>query len=767
MIIPVKFPGEITYAIPESLTAGSPVETGSWVSVMFGPKKYLGVISQTGIEADLPEKRIRDIIAIEQLPKAGRYEIELWRSVSEYYMCTVGEVFKCAYPPRKVAREGKRLSDKETAERRKARLAAEIEAKLAREFSRIEKKITLAANRKAPSSGKTGTIEGNKDCTENALRAELYGKSRILGKFVNAPLPLIDIKKYSPEDIGRLSLTLAETMTGKRVTAERFKQAESSGQAPQDRLPRLSEAQQKAMQAILANFAEGKRVLLKGVAGSGKTEIYVSLAAGFMAKGKSVLMLVPEISLSRQLEQRIKSFFPDKVIVYHSKESIARKDEAAARLRSGESLFVLGTRSALFLPYPDLGCIIVDEENDTSYKQTEPAPRYNGRDTAALLSAITGAPLLLGSATPSYESIYNVLTGKFSEVCLDERYHKGGTTRTIVIDTLAERKKRGMKGQISIKLAGMMQDTLNSGRQIMVFRSRKSYSPVLQCAECGEMPKCPECNAYLSYHKADGCLECHYCGSRFEYNGTCPKCGGRLEGRGAGTEKIEEDIGKMFPRANVARLDSDVTRNPNAEKQILKGFSCGQTDILIGTQIIAKGFDFDNVGLVAIINADSLIGVQNFRADENALQLLSQLKGRCARRGSDGLFVIQTEQPEHPVYKRFLMQEPPENGMRERQTFDYPPFTRMVEIVLRSNDEKSLDDKAGELHKALDEGIAAHVGIPVSPQVDKIAGKHIRVIRIRLRRDKSLSTAKRKIENIASKILGEGKTEYYFNPDPM
>lgn len=775
VIIPVKFRGTVTYALPEGVVAGP----GEWVSVRFGAKTYTGVIAETVDEADIPDSRIREISSVERLPPVSLREIRLWKQVAEYYMCTIGEVFKCAYPERKVAREGKRLSDKEAAERRILKLARETEEKLDREFSRIEEKI-------AKELAKPGTAK--KGLTEDSLRDGFYRTSRILKKYIeNGTFPLTpDTAGKRPDKacIQALGLKIAEKIISARKPwdepaeamsgEENSRNGKTRTEGPltekgrQWKSPVLSEAQEKAKAEILKNFSKGKRVLLKGVAGSGKTEIYASIAADILKNGKSVLMLVPEISLSRQLEERMRSFFGDRTVVYHSKETTAKRDGISARLRNGENLFVLGTRSALFLPCPDIGYIIVDEENDSSYKQTEPAPRYNGRDAAMFLSSITGAPLLLGSATPSYESIYNVLAGKLAEVSIDEKYHKGGKISTVLIDTIAERRKRGMDGPISKKLIGMMQDTLNRNGQIMLFRARRAYSPVLQCRECGEMPKCPHCNAYLSYHKEEGYLECHYCGSRFGYTGICPKCGGTLEGRGAGTEKIEEEINRLFPSAKTARLDSDTARNPAQEKMILKDFSEGKTDILVGTQIIAKGFDFGNVSLVAILNADSLIGLQDFRADENALQLLMQLKGRCARRENDGTFVIQTEQPGHPVYSRLLLHTRPEEGMKERETFDYPPFTRMVEIVMRSRDKARLKESAGKLYEALSQDIPGHIGIPVEPQINMISGKHILIIRIRLKRDRKLSESKRKIWDTADRLLkNESGTEYYFNVDPL
>lgn len=761
VIIPVKFRGTVTYALPEGIVAGP----GDWVSVRFGAKTYTGVIAETGDEADIPDSRIREINSVERLPPVSLREIELWKQLAEYYMCTVGEVFKCAYPERKVAREGKRLSDKEAAERRILKLARETAEKLDREFSRIEERI--AKELAKPAAAKKGL-------TENSLRDGFYRTSRILKKHIENGTflltPEMAAKRPDKACIQALGLKIAERASGKENCGNGGTCTEGplTEKGRQWKSPVLSETQEKAKAEILENFSKGKRVLLKGVAGSGKTEIYASIAADILKNGKSVLMLVPEISLSRQLEERMRSFFGDRTVVYHSKETPVKRDGISARLRNGENLFVLGTRSALFLPCPNIGCIIVDEENDSSYKQTEPAPRYNGRDTAMFLSSITGAPLLLGSATPSYESIYNVLAGKLAEVSIDEKYHKGGKISTVLIDTIAERRKRGMDGPISKKLIGMMQDTLNRNGQIMLFRARRAYSPVLQCRECGEMPKCPHCNAYLSYHKEEGYLECHYCGSRFGYTGICPKCGGTLEGRGAGTEKIEEEINRLFPSAKTARLDSDTARNPAQEKMILKDFSEGKTDILVGTQIIAKGFDFGNVSLVAILNADSLIGLQDFRADENALQLLMQLKGRCARRENDGTFVIQTEQPGHPVYSRLLLHTRPEEGMKERETFDYPPFTRMVEIVMRSRDKARLKESAGKLYEALSQDIQGHVGIPVEPQINMISGKHILIIRIRLKRDRKLSESKRKIWDTADRLLkNESGTEYYFNVDPL
>ena len=479
----------------------------------------------------------------------------------------------------------------------------------------------------------------------------------------------------------------------------------------------LTPAQKEAGDQIEAAFSENKPVLLNGVTGSGKTEIYISLASKTLAAGKDVLYLVPEIALTRQLEHRLGDAFGDRLAVYHSGQTPARRSATVRKVLEGNYI-VLGTRSSLFLPHRNLGLIIVDEEHDSSYKQDAPAPRYNGRDAAFILAGTMEKKcnILLGSATPSLESVYNCLCGKYARVFLNERFHKGGGTEVLVVDTRAERRKGGMKGDLSLKLIERLQSVLDSSGQALIVRARRSYSPVLQCESCGDIPKCPVCGGILSYHKDRSSLCCHRCGFSKKANVSesgeiaCPLCGGILKGIGAGTQKIEEEIRGIFPGARVARLDGDTAQSTRFSTEVLKQFSRGEIDFIVGTQIITKGFDFSNVRLVAAIHADSLLGNEDFRSDEKALQVLSQLRGRCARRDSRGIFVIQTAQPEHPVFRMLASgqsdtpsaQETFFSGLlQERQEFGYPPFVRLVDITLSDRNPARASEMAEKLKERI------------------------------------------------------------------
>lgn len=725
VVVPVKFPGAVLYGDP-----GLALETGDWVDVRFGARTLKGVVSQTGCRADLDPGKIRDVLGKDGHCRALEQEIRLWEMMAEYYMCSVGEVFRSAYPAGKVEREERAAQRLQEKEQRLLGKREELKQKLEREFARI-----------AARSARTGeTVE------------ELCLRSRVLAR-----------------------TGCMEILEGERLESLCRELMPETGNAPIEcaqeggfHVPELSPAQKECMEEAEKAAAGGKPVLLEGVTGSGKTEIYAEMAARRLAAGKQVLVMVPEIALSRQLEDRFRGYFPGNVIIYHSKETLAVRDRVAQRLRSGEACLVLGTRSALLLPWKNPGLIVVDEEHDSSYKQEEPAPRYNARDTAIMLASITGSPVVLGSATPSYESLFNALSGRFAHVKLERTFYEGGHVRTVVIDTLQQRKMRAMHGSISFRLKQLMQQALDARGQIMLFRSRRSYAPVLQCSGCGKMPKCPHCNVYLSYHKESGMLECHYCGSRYRYTGQCPECSAPLVWRGAGTERIEEEVRKLFPDVPVARLDSDTARKAGYEREVLRSFAAGQTRILVGTQLITKGLDFSNVSLVAVIGADSLIGAESFRADEAALQMLIQFRGRCARRSGEGVFAIQTEQPMHPVYQRLEHLRDPMEGLAERKQFNYPPFTRMVEIIIRSTSPAKMNALAEEIYEALSRNIRAWVSAPVSPAIDKIAGRYIKIVRVRLARDRQLKAAKKAMEEAAGDIAARySGCEVIFNPDPI
>ena len=708
VILPLRLEWEPCYALPENPEAAETVRTGDRVKVQFAGKTYSGAVSAVGIEPQTDPSKIKEILTVETgLERIREEEITLWRRVAEYYMCSVGEVYKAAYPQRKINLEEARAVALQKAQERHERMLNAMREKIARLKGKLEDK------EKALENAKPGTKK----------REQIEGMAERLAKEVS---------------IAETALAHAETAAQAGILDADTKQNEPD--------VTLTSAQEKAYNQTTESLKANKPVMLHGVTGSGKTEIYIRLAADALRNGKNVLYLVPEIALSKQLTDRVGEHFGERLLTYHSGESEARRRSIAERIRTEDKggYIVLGTRSSIFLPHNNLGLIIVDEEHDSSYKQDSPAPRYNGRDTALMLSVIHNCGIVLGSATPSLEEMYNCECGRHTLVTLCERYHGDSETEIEIIDTKAERKKRGMEGSFSRKLIEHIRKTLSDGGQVMILRSRRAWASAMQCEECGEIQKCPHCNVSLSLHKTgeSGFLSCHYCGHKEAYRTTCTKCNGGIKPLGAGTQKIEEEAAALFPDARIARLDSDTAQNRNYETKVIKEFAEGGIDILIGTQILTKGFDFSNLHLTAVIAADTMLGIQDFRADEKAMQLLEQFKGRCGRRGSKGLFVIQTSQPEHPIYQRIAERETKmfsDNLLAERKMFGFPPYSRIVEITIRDKNQKRADLMASRLAATLRQ---VSVTGPYSPVVDKVQEEHIRCVRVSMRKDRTLAANK-------------------------
>ena len=741
VILPLRLEWEPCYSVPEE----TDITIGDRVRVVFANRVYIGVVSGTDITPETAPERIRAIESVENdIERVLPQEIEFWRKVAEYYLATVGEVYKAAYPYGKIDLEEARAASRRKAEERLAKTVARMEARIEKLQARVARKCELA--------GKARKEEKKASYLKEAddLIAEI---EEIRRKIDSKPVP--DSATHS-NGIG-LQAGPDAGMTDVKI--------------------RFSPAQETALKLIHDGFDEGKPVMLHGVTGSGKTEVYMSLAQEAISNGRNVLYLVPEIALSRQLEDRLEEMFGERLLTFHSGETAASRICTAEKVRSTNGYIVLGTRSSLFLPHHDLGLIIVDEEHDTSYKQDSPAPRYNGRDTALMLSQIhRNCRIILGSATPSLEERYNCMSGRHALVTLSERYHGSEDSEIEIIDTRAERRKNGMVGNFSRKLIGHIESTMAEGGQVLILRSRRAWSPVLQCEQCGEIPKCPHCNVSLSLHKS-GILKCHYCGFQGTYTGTCRKCGGPLKPLGAGTQKIEEETASLFPNAVIARLDSDTAQKRGLEKKIIKDFCNGEIDILIGTQMISKGFDFGNLSLVAVIAADSLIGMQDFRADERAHQLLEQLRGRCGRRTRRGLFVIQTSRPDHPVYQNIASSrhEFGTNLLMERKDFNFPPYTRIVEITVRDRFEDRAERMSSRLASQIRAARPSADGLlndtvtgPYAPAVDRIADMHIRTIRVSLKKNRQLSAEKAALKDIVSHFEKSEKYDGHIiiNVDP-
>lgn len=714
VILPLKLDWEPCYSYTPADGAAVP-EVGSRVNVRFAGRRYIGVVSGKDIVPDIEASRIQRIIGVEDgIAPITEAELKLWRFVSDYYMCTVGEVCKAAYPSLKndgelVLSRG-RLRNEERIRRKNEALAAKRE--------RLE-----------------AMVERRKALYDKAVRPET--KEKYLAALTRAE-----------EDLKSLPLRIdsAASVSGPEG-------------AMIGRLPSLSAAQRNCLEEIGKFFSSGTPALLHGATGSGKTEIYITLAADPLAAGKSVLYLIPEIAVSRQLGNRLAEVFGERLVQFHSRMTSSARSHAVEKVRRGNCI-VLGTRSAVFLPFIDLGLVIVDEEHDNSYKQETPAPRYNGRDTAMMLARIHGASLVMGTATPSLESLYNCRTGRLGKVLLQERYFGEDRTEVEIVNTSEERRKRGMRGSFSYRLIDRMKEALGSGGQILLLRSRKSYSPAVQCSKCGRIPRCPHCDVSLSWHKDEGRLRCRYCGWSEPFNAVCNACGGHFEPLGVGTQRVEEEVAELFPQARVARLDGDL--GPGGD-EVVRDFSQGRIDILVGTQIVAKGFDFARLSLVAVLQADSLLGFQDFRADEKAWQLLEQFRGRGGRRGQKGLFLIQTATPDHPVYK-YISSDHQDDSLSdailsERYAFGYPPFSRIVAVSVRDRDEGSAAALASGLAAAIrnafgirglarsKEDQVAVIG-PYAPGVDRVSDLYIRQIRVSIMKNPALKSNKSRLADI-------------------
>ena len=761
-LFPVTSTGSVTERDKEQ------VRIGDRVRVNFAGKEYVGVVSMADAGKQAEEMGIVDKVKpilgmAEGLEPVTKEEIELWRQIAEYYLCTVGEVYKAAYPAQKVEKEVVQARQEALKEEREEKNRTKIADKIKRLEERAEKKAELAA--KARKSESRERYLAEKEMLEGEIGLLVRELTSMVGELCRTTGSVTgygDSVTYH-QDEEPIGGSIIETYEGTEKEI------------------RLSAAQEEAYSKIKEIFAKGKPALLHGVTGSGKTEIYLKLAQETLAMGKNVLYLVPEIALSRQLEDRISETFPE-LLVFHSGETMSRKREVATVLRhagepaEGKGYVVLGTRSAIFLPHKNLGLVIVDEEHDTSYKQDSPAPRYNGRETAIMMAKIFGANVILGSATPSLESLYNCSVGRYGLVTLNKRFYDAADSDIEIIDTIAERRKNGMIGNFSRKLIEHIGKCLGEHRQVLILRERRAYSPIVQCQECGDIPKCRCCNVSLSLHRrADGSerLVCHYCGRVYEYTGKCHKCGGELKPLGSGTQKIEEEASKLFPNARIARLDSDTAQSRKYETDTIRKFSNGEIDILIGTRMVAKGFDFSGLSLVAVLQADSILGQEDYRADERGLQLLEQFRGRCGRRGEKGLFVIQTSQPEHPVYQS-IDGKLDENGtmarfLGERKLFGYPPYSRVIGVVIKDYNQARVDLLSRDLGEYLRGALAVKVSFapgvqngpnvigPYSPAIDKISNQNIRQIRVLLPKDRSLARNKETLAAAVERFEKEKK----------
>ncbi len=738
VILPVPLPTVFSYRIPE----GMELQPGMRVQVPLGRKTvYKGIVMRILTE-EPAVKGIRDIEALlDPNPLVGEQQMEFWKWLADYYMCTLGEVYRTAMP--RGLKES--YSPKYETLVRLAELYQDEDAlnEVMDTLARAPKQLIILQRLVEL------IIEGG------GLDSGIRKKSLAAGM------------EFSPSAyLGLLRKKILSEYSERTVRM--------SGDGGKILPPKLlTKPQQNALDKVKELFKEKPVVLLKGVTSSGKTEIYIRLIIDMLEKNKQVLYLLPEIALTTQIIERLKVVFGDNVGIYHSKYSDAERVETFLRSREnplgGEYGIVLGARSAIFLPFRDLGLIILDEEHEQTYKQWDPAPRYHARDAAIVLAEKFSANVLLGSATPSFESYHNARAGKFGLVELKERF--GGMNQPeISLSNLREAyRKKKMVSHFTPELYELMQKTLGEDRQVILFQNRRGFSPYIECFDCSWIPNCINCDVSLVYHKLENSLVCHYCGHSEHVPSACPECNeSHMVTRGFGTEKLEEEVELLFPDWKISRMDMDTTRSRRKYEKIIRDFESGNTQVLIGTQIVTKGLDFDNVGLVGVLNADNLLNFPDFRSYERSFQLISQVAGRSGRKDQQGRVIVQTSQPEHPVMQQIVKGDYHAaylNQMEDRQGFNYPPYYRLLRITLKHKDKSLLDkaasDLAAKLRKELKSSGSALTTIklpeilgPQSPLVGRVQQMHLMTILIKLPRTPEMGNYKdligREIEKIRS-----------------
>ena len=820
VVLPLPLSSVFTYALPPGLQ--SVVCVGSRVVVPFGAKKiYTAIVCE--VHDRCPEGyEVKPILELlDRRPLLLPEQLDFWRWISDYYLCALGDVYKAALPSGMKLESESRVvlnEDYEGAVGLSAREQAVVGALSGRPGQ------TLAQLQKACGDFKVLRVVKSLLDKEVLLMKEEVKRSYKPRTEVHVRLAeayfdearlhaaLDDLRRAVKQQVLLLKyLEMADVaaalrLKNPRLLAEvgRKRLVEAAGVAPAvcaalvekgiletyayetGRLPRtevadtiglppLSEAQSRALSQIEAGFARHPVCLLHGVTSSGKTEIYIHLIQEALAQGRQVLYLVPEIALTTQLTERLFRVFGTRMGVYHSKFPDAERVEIWQKQMSDVPYeLVLGVRSSVFLPFRRLGLVIVDEEHEPSYKQQDPAPRYHARNAAIVLARSYGARTLLGSATPSLETYYNARTGKYGMAELTERFGQVQLPEVEVVDIKELRRKRRMTGLFSPRLLAEMRAALERREQIILFQNRRGYAPVIECHTCGWVPKCQNCDVSLTYHKGLNKLTCHYCGYTCGVSPRCPACGeAELVQRGFGTEKVEDAVRGLFPDAAVARMDLDTTRARSAYEHILNDFETGKTDILIGTQMVTKGLDFDRVSVVGILDADAMLNVPDFRSFERAFQLMAQVAGRAGRRSRRGLVVLQTKNPDLPVVRQVVANDYAglyAGEMEERQTFGFPPFCRLVYVYMKHRQADVLDRLAAETGRRLRAVLGGRVLGPDVPPVSRIQLLYIRKIVVKIEPRVSLSAVRRELLRVRQSVVSQPdfrSAQVYFDVDPV
>ena len=753
VILPVPLHATFTYAVPETLS----VVEGMRVLVPFGRgKKYVGVVDRVHDQQpqDYAVKAIETVM--DEQPIVTTSQLAQWHWISDYYLSPIGDVYKAALPGGLKAEDGYkpktetyiRLTDQYqnvTA----LHVALNVLSRAKNQLNAFTEYLALSGWDQMEDETAEANPQPTEKQPEEVTREELMNVTGCSSATLKQLEQRQMLETYEVE-VGRLN---------------------HGGPYRPELMKPLSVAQEEAYSQILLSMMKKQVTLLHGVTSSGKTEIYIHLIQRALERKEQVLFLMPEIALTVQMMQRLQRIFGNRLGIYHSRYSDAERVEIWQKQLSDNPYdVILGARSAVFLPFKRLGLVIVDEEHETSYKQQDPAPRYHARSAAIML----GAKVLLGTATPSLESYHNAMTGKYGLVELKERYQGIELPEIQIVDTADLQHRKMMHGPFSPLLLTRMRETLARGEQVILFQNRRGFAPVVECRQCGWVPTCQHCDVSLTYHRQLNQLTCHYCGYTYRIPTECPCCGStELRSRGYGTEKIEEQIHEIFPDARIARMDLDTTRTRNAYERIISDFSAGRTNILIGTQMISKGLDFDKVSVVGIINADSMLNYPDFRAYEHAFMMMAQVSGRAGRKAKRGLVILQTKQKEVSVIDQVVRNDYTslyKELIAERQAFRYPPYYRLIYVFLRHRQEGTVDTAAIEMGSRLRQWFSGRVLGPDKPSVAKVKSQNIRKLVLKLENGIDIKKVREYLLLAQSQMLADKRyssLQIYYDVDPL
>ena len=797
-ILPLPIPRLFTYRVPKEMETF--IAIGSRIVVPFGKSKILTAVIQHIHNTPPKEYEAKYIIdLLEETPSVNGQQLKFFQWLADYYMCTLGEVIQAALPSglkintTSLVQRNPYFNDDEVVLSIEEQLLMQqlstdtpVESEKLGEIvghKKLSKVLKALIDKEAimlidhvkekftPKIKKY--VRLNQSLVENEDEMEMVFKSlekkpkqlEVLMAYLRSVPALEDAEANvagliyndlinqgcSTSSIKTLSNNNIIEVFNKEVSRFEVKAATAEPKT-------LSSTQQNAKQEILESYKSKNNVLLHGITGSGKTEIYNELIKDTIEAGHQVLYLLPEIALTSQIVSRLEVVFGSKMGVYHSKYSANERVEVWKKLLTGELNFIIGVRSSIFLPFNDLGLIIIDEEHESSFKQYDPAPRYNARDAALMLADMHQAKTLLGSATPSLETFYLAQSGKYGYVSLAERYGNAVLPQLKTVDLARAYKTKQMKGNFSVELINKIEKTLALDEQVIIFQNRRGYAPFLSCATCGWVPKCTHCDVSLTYHQYKNELRCHYCGYKTPTMSACNACGSRhLKTVSFGTEQLEEELSLLFPDKEIGRLDLDTTRGRNSYERIIQFFSTGKTNILVGTQMVAKGLDFDNVGLVGIIDLDRMLHFPDFRSVERTFQLAVQVAGRAGRKEKQGKVLIQSYNPQQAVVQTILAQDYHgffDTEIEERRLFNYPPFTRIIKLTVKDRSHQTASEAVGQLYQLLVKAFGQPMVLgPITPSIARIRDKYLRELYLKVGRNKNISGVKEIVRSHNTQII--------------